>query len=354
MLRQTESPLWEATSTQNLIRYQPSGTYFARFKVGGRLIRQSLHTTVYSVAKQRLPDKMREFRSRYESVKAFANGKMTVNDASQAYLTKIDADISLKPGSKAYYRMLVGFIGRTWPSLFESDVRKISERDCAEWLARYQKHYAPTVINNSIAVLRGIFKEAIDTGARYSNPTAGLERVKVLAKRLELPSREKFLEFVEAVRTCGEPQASEDANLVRLLAYSGMRRGEARHVKWRDVNFDRNELHVRGDPMTFTKNGETRRVPMIPELKQMLQELRAERTNEPADAAIMRVWKCEQSMTLAAEKVGMARITHHDLRHLFATICMRTYGHLRQEHSFEQAQRVSYGVSKSPGVKMGM
>jgi hypothetical protein len=40
----TEESLWERTTVQNLIRYRPSGTYFARLKVGGTLIRQSLET----------------------------------------------------------------------------------------------------------------------------------------------------------------------------------------------------------------------------------------------------------------------------------------------------------------------
>ena len=82
----------------------------------------------------------------------------------------------------------------------------------------------------------------------------------------------------------------------------------------------------------------------------------------------MRVFECQNSMTNAAAKIGMKRITHHDLRHLFATICiesgvdiptvsrwlghkdggalcMKTYGHLRDEHSLTQAQRVSFGVA---------
>jgi integrase len=155
---------------------------------------------------------------------------------------------------------------------------------------------------------------------------------------------------------------------VRFLAYSGIRIGEAKHVTWADANFTRRELHVRGDPETATKNGETRFVPMIPELEQMLIELRAERPNDPPTATVMRVFECQNSMSHAAEKIGMKRITHHDLRHLFATICiesgvdiptvsrwlghkdggalcMKTYGHLRQDHSFAQAQRVSFGVA---------
>ena len=73
--------LWESTTVQNLTRYRPSGTYFGRFRVAGKLVRQRLESAVFSVAKQRLPDQIREYRSRHESVKAFAGGKMTVNDA---------------------------------------------------------------------------------------------------------------------------------------------------------------------------------------------------------------------------------------------------------------------------------
>jgi integrase len=209
---------------------------------------------------------------------------------------------------------------------------------------------------------------AVAAGARFNNPAADLARVKVRAKRLELPSREKFLEFVEAIRTAGGGYSKDCANLVRFLAYSGVRIGEAKNVTWADVNLTRREIHVRGDPETATKNGETRIVPMIPELEKMLKELRPDRPNEASTAPVMRVFECQNSMTNAAEKVGMKRITHHDLRHLFATICiesgvdiptvsrwlghkdggalcMKTYGHLRQEHSQAQAQRVSFGVA---------
>jgi integrase len=190
----------------------------------------------------------------------------------------------------------------------------------------------------------------------------------VRQKQLELPSREQFLKFVEEIRTAGAGQSKDCANLVRFLAFSGLRVGEARHVTWRDIDFVRARLHVRGDAEYATKNSETRYVPLIPELEQMLKELRAERPEEGPTAPVMRVFECQNSMTHAAAKIGMKRITHHDLRHLFATICiesgvdirtvsrwlghkdggalcMKTYGHLRQDHSFAQAQRVSFGIA---------
>jgi integrase len=123
---------------------------------------------------------------------------------------------------------------------------------------------------------------------------------------------------------------------------------------------------VRGDPVTGTKNGETRRVPMIPEMQELLKRLRAGRPEEPLTIPVIRLRECQKAMDRAAKKVGIARITHHDLRHLFATRCiesgvdiptvsrwlghkgggalaMKVYGHLRDHHSVDMAKKVSFG-----------
>jgi hypothetical protein len=47
---------WQKTPFANLVRYVPLGTYFARLRVGGKLIRKTLKTDVLSVAKLRLGD----------------------------------------------------------------------------------------------------------------------------------------------------------------------------------------------------------------------------------------------------------------------------------------------------------
>jgi integrase len=122
---------------------------------------------------------------------------------------------------------------------------------------------------------------------------------------------------------------------------------------------------VRGDAETGTKNWELRRVPLIPDARTLFQRMRGERANEPLDAKVFAVRECQKSLDRACKKVGAERITHHDLRHLFATRCiesgvdiptvsrwlghkdggalaMKTYGHLRREHSIAQAQKVSF------------
>ena len=168
------------------------------------------------------------------------------------------------------------------------------------------------------------------------------------------------------IETGGSRDSKNAADLVRFLAYSGLRIGESKHVTWHDVDFEKQKLHARGDPETGTKNSEIRVVPLIPELQSMLEKMRHERSHKTKDTSIMRVNECQKSMDRAAKIVGMERITHHDLRHLFATICiesgvdiptvsrwlghkdggalaMKVYRHLRDEHSAAQAQRVKFG-----------
>jgi len=104
---------------------------------------------------------------------------------------------------------------------------------------------------------------------------------------------------------------------------------------------------------------------MIEDMKSLLNRLRKHQhiPTEP----VMKVAECQNSMDRAAEKTGMQRITHHDLRHLFATRCikagvdiptvtrwlghkdggalaMKVYGHLRDEHSTAMAEKVRFQI----------
>ena len=69
--------LWTKAPVANLVRYEPSGIYFVRAKVRGKLIRKSLDTNVLSVAKQRLADVLDAERRSVAPRNAKIVGKMT-------------------------------------------------------------------------------------------------------------------------------------------------------------------------------------------------------------------------------------------------------------------------------------
>ncbi|CAN5537517.1 site-specific integrase [soil metagenome] len=365
-----EQQTWHATPVQNLIRYTPSGTYFARFKVGGKLFRKSLKTTVFSVAKLRLPDVIKEHRGVNETKKATLAGKLLFQDALRTHRVRIDTDASLKPNSKAYWEKILDFIETTWEGSLTTDIRKYAETDLQAWFGAFASRYAPSVANNAISAIKAVFQIAIESGARFNNPATSLKRVKNRQKHLTLPTRAQFTAFLQAIESGASRDSKNSADLVRFLSYSGLRISEANNVVWSDVNFEAKQLRVRGDSVTGTKNSENRFVPIIPELEQQLRSLSLERKLE-SDEPVMKVRTCRRSMIRAAKIAGIHHLSHHDLRHFFATVCiesgvdiptvsrwlghkycgalaMKVYGHIRDEHSATQAQKVAFHVQPQP------
>ena len=368
-----ESP-WQKTPYANLVRYAPSGKYFARIRVGGKLIRQSLKTKVLSVAKLKLADLEKQERAKLEGRQHLTEGKAAFRDLAKEYLERLDGSPNLKPRTKEYYRERLAAMLKSWPDLNDTDVRKLTEDDCRQWASRYAKKASPTNYNNTLIVLRAVLAIGVEQGIRYSNAAENLQRVRVGRKELTLPSQKKFRELVEEIRRVPFGPGLASADLVEFLAYTGLRvKSEAAHVTWADCDFERGEIVVKGDPGTGTKNSESRRVPMIADCSRLLERLRSERPGEQPDALVMRVRECQGAINRSCKALGIPRFTHHDLRHLFATTCiesgvdiptvsrwlghkdggalaMKVYGHLRDQHSANMAQRVSFDAAPADNI----
>jgi integrase len=367
----------QKTQHANLIRYVSSGTLYARFRVQGKLVWKSLKTDRVSVAQLRLADVEREERTKAAKGKLLAAGKVLFGHALKAYREKGYRPVTprnkkdakaLKPASLGYYEQRVDALLKSWPSLENTEIRKITERDCVEWADRARKEMSATVFNHTLGVLRNIIDFGVKIGARYDNPAAPVMRESETSKALELPDTQKFERFVTAIANSGSGWSKPCADLVRFLAFGGFRIGEARHVTWADVDFKRGQIVLRGHLETGLKNrnpGEVRTVPMIPDMKALFEKLRIENPFAKPEHRVMRVQECQRAMDRAAKIVGMKRITHHDLRHLFATRCiesgvdiptvsrwlghkdggalaMKVYGHLRDQHSVNMAQKVTF------------
>ena len=367
------SKVWQPTQYSNLIRYVPSGTYFARMRVAGKLIRQSLKTDVLSIAKLRLADLEKNERESVETRDSASKGRMTFGDCVTIFKTQTEASNFLKPSAKIYRAEAIASILKSWPELETLDVRRISANDCNTWAAKFSSQYSGTRFNGAVGVLRAVFKIAIESGALYRNPAEGIKRAKIHPKRLTLPDSQQFELFVKEIERANGRDSRKCADLVRFLAFGGFRISEANNITWADCDFEKGEIVVRGDIETGTKNWSVRRVPMIPEMKSLLERLRAGRKIEPPNNPAMQVKECIQAMTRAAKVVGMARITHHDLRHFFATLCiesgvdiptvsrwlghkdggalaMKVYGHLRNQHSTSMAQKVVFSETPQTAI----
>jgi integrase len=372
--------VWNKTGKDNLVRHK-SGRYYARVFGNGKEVWKSLKTSHFQVAQARLAEFLKDHRQRVGNgggggKDCGVSAKMTFGEAATSHLRDLDDNVKIKPRTRAYYRERLRALEKSWPNLSRTEIRKITLGDCKEWAGRYGRIAAPTNYNNTVALLRHVFAVAVEAGVIYGNPAAAVKRAKLRTKEIALPSSEKFNAMVEEMRH-GHGRFSRDcADFVEGLAYSGMRKGEANVLEWRDLDFGASEIAVRGDAVTGTKGGEGwRRVPMIADARTLFERLRSGRGHEPLDAKVFEVRECQKAIDRAAGKVGAHRITHHDLRHLFATQCiengvdiptvsrwlghkdggvlaMKTYGHLRREHSQAQAAKVSFAPAATKAADL--
>jgi integrase len=213
-----------------------------------------------------------------------------------------------------------------------------------------------SAFNQCLTVLQDAFALAIKHGMIYRDPSATVSRMSPPPKRLELPTKQQFNDLATAIGKSGAAQAKDCEFLVRFLASSGTRISEAAACTWDLVDWSRESMHVPGEKTRSSR----RDIPLFPALAALLQSVPVEKRTGP----ICPVKETQKSLTAACAKLGIKRLTHHDLRHLFATTCiesgvdiptvsrwlghsdggalaMRTYGHLRSEHSNRMAQLVT-------------
>jgi integrase len=340
-----------------LLQYVIAGTYYARCKVNGKPVRACLDTDVFSKAKQRLPDKLTEPRKPKVEVGTFADGRVKFEQQT-------NCDHTLAELSKVYRLRCVERLLKSWSDLDARKVDTIMEDECRQWAQRYAEKYSAQFFNNTLNVFRQIL--GLAGLGRDANPAYKIKRLGVRSKPLELPTTDQFDQLLKEIETSGAGQAKDCADLVGFLSFTGCRIAEMKQALWRAVDWDRNEITIQSVKRRATSNASlTRAIPLIPALRQLLERMRAKHQPNP-DNRICRVSECQKSLTRACKVVGCARLTHHSLRHLFATRCvesgidiptvarwlghsdggmlaLKIYGHLRREHSQSMAAKVTFG-----------
>lgn len=366
---------WSPTKHQGLYRHS-SDTYYARIVASGKKTWRSLKTKVLGVALEELA-KLREETSHLTklSQEITVHENLTGGQAIQLRMTQIENDPRMKGRTKKYWEEVKTAVLKSWPELDATELRKIPVEACEAWAGKYSKQVSPTRYNNALSFLKSIFRLAVRKGARRTNPAEDLKRVKVRNKDLStlLPDLETFAKWIAAMRAAGGGYSGHAADFVEFVSYCGARLGETHFITVAHCNEQRGEITIVGDPGERTKNSEVRIVPMIPAMRELLQRIKAKRPDLQPEDLILRVHEAQKTMDNAAKKIGMHRITHHDLRHFFATICiesgvsvpvvakwlghkdggallMKTYTHVRNQHSLEAATRVSFAASPPPAT----
>ena len=114
--------VWQKTPYPNLIRYVPSGSYFGRVKVAGKLIRRSLETHVLEVAKLRLSDFLKDNRRFSTNKIGTVKGEVII----EQYRNEVKGDHRNRPATKLYKEETLIALRKTWPDLFDTDIARLA------------------------------------------------------------------------------------------------------------------------------------------------------------------------------------------------------------------------------------
>jgi integrase len=191
----------------------------------------------------------------------------------------------------------------------------------------------PTV-RKTLAFLQGVLQRAVEWRRIDSNPAKAVRKPPQRKTRIfDLPSAAA----VEAMRAkLRAEKRMRDATLVCVLAYAGLRPGEALALEWRHVR-ERTilvEQAVALGEVKVTKTGQTRTVRLLSPLARDLNEWRLA-SGRPAPKALVfpgadgvvwtdtayRNWR-RRIFAPAAETAGLDASRPYFLRHLFCSLLL--------------------------------
>ena len=241
-----------------------------------------------------------------------------------------------------------------------------------------------STIRKLLVTLNQIFKFAVRHNYLNQNPLLNAERPRgrgnTKKKKIRILSIDEINAFLSAV---GEPKYK---TLFKLAIMSGARQGELLGLKWSDIDWVDNQIHIQRtfnnqawyEPKTIESNRKIDIGPtMMAELKQWrlacppndLDLVFPNRAGNPINNTNMRNRHFNSALTTA----GIDRIRFHDLRHTYASllieqgenikyiqsqlghsspaVTLNVYAHLMKPANQEAARKLENSIFENNGSK---
>jgi len=237
--------------------------------------------------------------------------------------------LQLAPKTRMHYDQLLA--KHILPSFGGLELRAITPEAIARWqAARIGAGHGRVSVRYALTLLGAILQRAFENGQIQSNPARAVRKAP-LPRRSEV--RPLAPTTIEHMRAASSPR---DATLISVLAYAGLRSGEALALQWRDIR-EQTILVERAVSLGEEKDTKTaahRTVRLLQPLAADLRQWRL-RSGRPADGALLFPSAADAPWTLAAyqswrrrafrratEAAGVQHSRPYDLRHSFASLLL--------------------------------
>ena len=319
--------------------------------------------TYYGATRAEVRQKLGAAVERREAGLPVSDATMTVGEWAQIWLETTLRASARRPTTKQLYRTLVRSLllptrlasrrlDQLRPSHFDDFLIQLGSAP-----TRAQRgpssdgppsNLAPATVQRVFYVTRLILDGAVRDGLIARNPAAGIR-----PPRATRPQT-RFLSEMETEALLQAALTTRAYPLLAFIAATGVRKGEALALSWRDVDLEARTMTVRAtlarvdgrlvssEPKTASSR---RKLPLSEPVVQLLRSLAVEQRREREHAGDLwidtgLVFTTERggpidprnvlrAIGLASEKAALGRVTVHTLRHSAATAMLEAGIHLK-------------------------
>ena len=310
---------------------------------------RSQRITVSGKTRKSVQEKVREFYDRVNAGEPGRDSDAILSEYATNWCRTTLQATSLKESTKSLYNSISrNHIAPT--QLGSLTLGHVRPQSVEAWIAgRRSQGLSDSTIRQAYTVLRLMLDTAKRDGLIRANPTHAVKRPKSTAQEAD---------FLDAQQVRDLLVAAEDSryhDLFELIARTGMRRGEALALKWRDVDFKRRDLRIRGTlsrvngslTVTEPKTTRSRRsLALSPAVEIVLKRIQQEQTARRAELGPL--WHSTgfvfttmdgqpvdprnalRAFRSAANAAGLPESTNiHTLRHSAASMMIDNGTHLK-------------------------
>ncbi len=343
-------PQWTKSGI-GLYRYNPSGKYHARIRVGGKLYRSALGTGDYQLARRKLSD----FKRDLGRTDARA-GQTSFGAVLEKYAQTIGG---LSASSQKDKRAIIDKLKSTWLAINTQPLRVIKPSDVSAWLSRHCGDKGASYYNSVLTVIRNALDLAVRDRIIADSPAAHLKYRKRNKPIRLTPTFEQFKQIVSDIRSQRlNREAEQSADFVEFLGLAGLGQAEAAAITRADVDLKAERI--------ITYRHKTRQgfaVPIFPQLRPLIEKLCKGKAH---DERLFKYNDAAKALTNSCKRLGLPPFSHRALRRMFITraiergvdvkviaewqghrdggkLILATYSHVRRPHSQRMAQLMTDG-----------
>ncbi len=286
---------------------------------------------------------------------------VTFEEAAREWLRYVEFDRKRRPATIKDYRWIVE--KRLLPEFGEAKLEEITTPQIDAWRVRLvagggmlnDEELSARTINKYLGVMHSILKRAQRTYGLAANAAAGAERQPVRRSGdFDVLSAAEVEALARAARegrhrkppkhptgpdwqATLQKQDRQDAAIFLTAAFAGLRLGELRSLRWRDLDFEKRLIRIRHSYVLrhedAPKSGRVRSVPMTDQVARALDELSRRDAWIGADDLVfvnptgdhIEDSALRRRFYAALEAAGIGHIRFHDLRHSFGTLAVQVF-----------------------------